>query len=163
MPPFGMILSALSLVPSRFCSWAHLKRPYTIKRWNLYLWTITYIHSQTIWHCTTYPFLIGTNDWHNYPSFWASTSSLATLPVEYRFWYHLLRPVPLFSMILSTLCLVPTRFCSWIYPKSPHTIRRWFLYLWTLTYIYSLMMWDSTTDPFPCRDWWLSQFCLLRF
>ncbi|GMN67648.1 hypothetical protein TIFTF001_036713 [Ficus carica] len=35
--PLGMILSALDLVPARFCSWAHPKRPHTIRRWSLYL------------------------------------------------------------------------------------------------------------------------------
>ena len=65
MRPFDMILSTLSFIPTQFCSSAHPKMPYTIRRWSLYLWTITYIHPQTMWVCIAYHFLIETNDRHS--------------------------------------------------------------------------------------------------
>ena len=58
--------------------------------------------------------------------------------------------MPSFDKILSTLGPVTVRFCSGAHPKGPHIIRRWFLYLRTITYIHSQGMWDCTTYHFPC-------------
>ncbi|GMN54103.1 hypothetical protein TIFTF001_023236 [Ficus carica] len=69
-----------------------------------------------MWDCTSYYFLVGTDDCHNYP-FWAQCSRWPYFRLSIGSDTICNDPVPPFYMILFALGLVPAWFCTWVHLK----------------------------------------------
>ena len=157
MPPFGMILFALDLVSSWFCSWALLPKfvillggaLFTNK--PLYIFIIKRCGTT---HVTFFP--VETDDYHNDPSFRAQRPRWPyfRLGIASDTIYNDSRLLLIWNYLLWVLC--PYGFSLGLNHKIPHNIRRWFSLLMNYHIYLSQRMCDCTVYHFLCKDWWLS-------